>query len=125
MIYLLLGENSYRALKKIADIKSAFYKKGGDTLAVVEVNGPDTTLEEISESIIAGNLFASRRLVVLKHAIEAHPSLISLIKENAKELAAALGTTPLIVPDAGHFNEKSGYTRFPLLLEKVLGVLKK
>ena len=42
----------------------------------------------------------------------------------AKELAASLGTTPLIIPDAGHFNEKSRYKDFPLLLEKILEVLK-
>ena len=43
----------------------------------------------------------------------------------AQELAHSLGTKPFIIPDAGHFNEKSGYKQFPLLLEKVLGVLKK
>ncbi len=43
----------------------------------------------------------------------------------AKELAAALGVTTLIIPSAGHFNEKSGYSKFPLLLEKIVVVLRK
>lgn len=43
----------------------------------------------------------------------------------AKELATAVGVAPQIISAAGHFNEKSGYSTFPLLLEKVLGVLKK
>ena len=39
--------------------------------------------------------------------------------QKAKELANNLGVAPLIVKYAGHFNEKSGYTRFDLLLEKM------
>ncbi|MEK9175597.1 MAG: hypothetical protein AAB795_03330 [Patescibacteria group bacterium] len=88
MVYLLFGENSYRAFQKIADIKSAFYKKGGKNLAVVEMSGYDASMEEILESIGAGNLFATRRLIVLKRAIETHPRLINFIEENKKELMA-------------------------------------
>lgn len=43
----------------------------------------------------------------------------------AQELAAAVEVTTQIIPNAGHFNEKSGYSKFPLLLEKILEVLKK
>lgn len=36
-----------------------------------------------------------------------------------KELAENLGAEMIVVKGAGHFNEKSGYTRFELLLEKI------
>jgi uncharacterized protein len=39
--------------------------------------------------------------------------------KKAKELASNLGTEPILVRDAGHFNEKAGYTSFPKLLEMI------
>jgi hypothetical protein len=44
-------------------------------------------------------------------------------KEKAIELAARLGVKPVMVKGAGHFNEKAGYINFPLLLEKIKGLL--
>ncbi len=44
--------------------------------------------------------------------------------EKAEELAGKLGTDLTIVKNAGHFNEKSGYRRFELLLEKIKAELK-
>lgn len=38
---------------------------------------------------------------------------------NGEELARQLGTTLALVPGAGHFNEKSGYVKFEMLLEKI------
>ena len=38
---------------------------------------------------------------------------------NGEELARQLGTKLTLVPNAGHFNTKSGYTKFELLLEKI------
>ena len=39
--------------------------------------------------------------------------------EKAKELAKNLGVDVILVKNAGHFNEKAGYARFELLLEKI------
>jgi len=39
--------------------------------------------------------------------------------EKASELAAHLGVEPIIVSEAGHFNEKAGYLKFPKILEKI------
>lgn len=39
--------------------------------------------------------------------------------EKALELSEKLGIEPIVVKDAGHFNEKAGYVEFPLLLEKI------
>jgi len=39
--------------------------------------------------------------------------------EKAEELAKNLGTEIILVKNAGHFNEKAGYTRFDLLLERI------
>ena len=36
-----------------------------------------------------------------------------------EELAEKLGVDLILVKGAGHFNEKAGYTEFPLLLEKI------
>jgi len=43
-------------------------------------------------------------------------------KEKALELAGHLGVKPVLVKGAGHFNEKAGYEKFPVLLEKIKGV---
>jgi len=39
--------------------------------------------------------------------------------DNGKKLAKHLGVELSFIPNAGHFNAKSGYTQFPLLLEKI------
>jgi uncharacterized protein len=39
--------------------------------------------------------------------------------ENGKELAKFLKTDLIFVPDAGHFNEKSGYLKFDILFEAI------
>jgi len=39
--------------------------------------------------------------------------------EQAKKLAKNLGVDLILVKNAGHFNEKAGYTNFKLLLEKI------
>ena len=43
--------------------------------------------------------------------------------EKAQELAKHLGVDVIIVKNAGHFNEKAGYTKFELLLENIRNVL--
>ena len=39
--------------------------------------------------------------------------------EKAERLAKNLGVNVILVKNAGHFNEKAGYTKFELLLEKI------
>ena len=39
--------------------------------------------------------------------------------EKAEEFAKNLGVNVILVKNAGHFNEKAGYTKFELLLEKI------
>lgn len=39
--------------------------------------------------------------------------------EQAEKLAKNLGVSVILVKNAGHFNEKSGYTKFQLLLDKI------
>ncbi len=43
--------------------------------------------------------------------------------QKARELANNLGVAPFILRYGGHFNERSGYTRFDLLLQKINGEL--
>ncbi len=40
-------------------------------------------------------------------------------KENGEVLAKNLGTELILVPGAGHFNAKAGYTKFEALIEKI------
>lgn len=42
---------------------------------------------------------------------------------NGEELAKKLNGTLNVVPNAGHFNTKAGYTKFKLLLDKLKPVL--
>ena len=39
--------------------------------------------------------------------------------EKAKQFAKNLGVDVILVKNAGHFNEKAGYTKFDLILEKI------
>lgn len=45
--------------------------------------------------------------------------------EKAEELARLLDAGLTVVPGAGHFNEDSGYTSFPLLRDAMLEILQK
>jgi len=40
--------------------------------------------------------------------------------EKAEEVAKNLGTEIILVKNAGHFNEKAGYTKFKLLLDEMM-----
>lgn len=43
--------------------------------------------------------------------------------DNGKELAQHLGVELSLVPNAGHFNKRAGYTEFEILKDKVVAVL--
>ena len=43
--------------------------------------------------------------------------------QKAQILGQMLGTEPIIVKEAGHFNDAAGYTKFPVLLEKIKSLL--
>ena len=45
--------------------------------------------------------------------------------ENGKELAKKLGVEPTFIPNAGHFNKKTGYIKFDELWEKLKPLLAK
>lgn len=46
-----------------------------------------------------------------------------VLLEKSKEFAKNLGVNVILVKNAGHFNEKAGYTKFNLLLDKIKEVL--
>ncbi len=45
--------------------------------------------------------------------------------EKAQKLGQVLETEPVIVKEAGHFNEESGFVNFPILLEEIKKVIGK
>ena len=47
-----------------------------------------------------------------------------VVLENGKKLAKNLGVKLSFVPNAGHFNKNAGYTKFEILRDKVLEILK-
>ena len=61
---------------------------------------------------------ACRKFVVINSDNDPYVPL-----SKAKDLAANLGTKVILIKNGGHLNEKAGYTRFELLLERVKGMI--
>ncbi len=85
MIYLLLGENSYRALAKIQELKATILKKGG-SFAIEEIDGLERALDEILSVLGGTSLFSQKRLVILKSAIASYPELANFFIEHKESL---------------------------------------
>ena len=45
--------------------------------------------------------------------------------QKAQNLGQMLDTKPIMVKEAGHFNDAAGYTKFPALLEKIKNLVQK
>lgn len=74
MIYLLFGKNSYQAVRKIMEFKSAFLKKNGEHYLIEEFDGEELT--RAPRDVFGGaGLFVKARLVILKNVIFQKASL--------------------------------------------------
>jgi DNA polymerase III delta subunit len=65
MIIFLYGEDEFRSLEKLAEIKNKFLEKNkeGAPLSVFDFTEKDWNIEEIIMSISSGGLFSSKKLV--------------------------------------------------------------
>ncbi|MCB9359207.1 serine hydrolase family protein [Candidatus Woesearchaeota archaeon] len=95
--------------------------------AMISVAGFSTLIDlqafdEINESFIKDfdwkRIKANCKKIIIFHS-DNDPYVPLEFGEN---LAKALKTKVILIKDAGHFNEKSGYTKFPQLLDKVISI---
>ena len=94
MMYLLLGPNSYQALRKIGELKSAFYKKSrqaGGNVLVEEFDGDADEIqpEKFYAALEQGNLFSKTRLVIFKNVLESNESIFKILKKNGDFIKAS------------------------------------
>lgn len=84
MIYLLSGPNSYRALRKIKELKTAFFKKRGN-LPVEELDGEgnETTVADFRSALGQGSLFSAVRMVIFKNVLGEDKNILETLRENA------------------------------------------
>src|SRR3989338_2883901 len=85
MIYCIFGTNNYVAVRKIAEIKSAFFKKRNGAFSFFEFDGEENSFEKIAENLDSQMLFSSSRLVVLKNIFAAHPAAKDFLLKRVEE----------------------------------------
>ncbi|KKS96518.1 hypothetical protein A3B05_02405 [Candidatus Giovannonibacteria bacterium RIFCSPLOWO2_01_FULL_43_160] len=83
MIYFLYGENSYQALRKIREFKSAFSKKSADFL-IEEFDGEFSAPGPAEFHSVLGqiNFFSKIRLVIFRNILESNPKIFEILKES-------------------------------------------
>src|SRR4030066_1856339 len=71
MIIFLFGEDEFRSLEKLTEIKNKFQEKNkkGAFLSVFDFAEKDWNTGEILMNISSGGLFSSKKLVVLKNLL--------------------------------------------------------
>lgn len=85
MLYVIVGDNSYEAAKKILAIKAAFQKKTGDKVLVEEVDGDIDKDPNLAAIFGQGTLFAKAKLVVLKNILN-NKKTVDFFKENIEDI---------------------------------------
>ena len=72
MIIFLYGEDEFRSLGKLAEIKNRFLEKNNPAPAgLFDFAEKDWNIEEIIMNISSGGLFSSKKLVVIKNILSA------------------------------------------------------
>jgi len=70
MIIFLFGEDSFRSLEKLAEIKNKFLEKNSPAPAgLFDFAEKDWNIDEILLNISSGGLFSSKKLVIIKNLI--------------------------------------------------------
>ncbi len=86
MFFLILGENSYEADKKITQLKGAFTKKGGPEFLIDTINGGEENPADILEIFGGSSLFSKARLIILRNMLASSPAVFKLLEEKAEAL---------------------------------------
>jgi len=71
MIIFLYGEDEFRSLRKLAEIKNKFLQiyKEGASLFIFDFAEKDWNIEDIIINISSGGLFSSKKLVIIKNIL--------------------------------------------------------
>ena len=87
MLYLIFGENSYQAIRKIRELKESFKLKGADFL-LEEVDGEAEGVSEtmLQNLFLQANLFGRARFIILKNILAAGPDLFKFINKHGDSL---------------------------------------
>ena len=92
MIIFLYGEDEFRSLRKISEIKEKFLEKNRENFAldVFDLTEEKKDLSAITMSASSEGLFSKKRLVIAKNLIASrlaaeNDAFISFLKEKAKE----------------------------------------
>jgi DNA polymerase III subunit delta len=72
MIIYLYGEDSYRSLKKLQELKVKFLEKNPGT-AIDDFDAGNEEVNQILGTLGSGSLFSKKRLVILREALNAWP----------------------------------------------------
>lgn len=117
MIIFLYGEDEFRSLEKLAEIKNKFQEKNkeGASLSVFDFAEKDWRIGDIITNISSGGLFSSKKLVVIKNIISSktdpdEEKLEKFLKAEAKKEKSDL---ILIFWESG--NVKKGLKLYKLL----------
>ena len=83
MLYLIFGENSYQAARKIRELKGSFRAKRADFL-LEEIDGDteEADLSKLHELFNQADLFGKPRFIILKNVIAEAPAAFKIIEKN-------------------------------------------
>lgn len=109
MIIFLYGEDEFRSIRKLAEIKTKFLQtcKEGGTLFVFDFSEEKIDAAELITKISSGGLFSQKKLVVVKNILAAKSdsgivSLADYLKKNKEDKNVIL-----VFWEAGSFDKKN------------------
>lgn len=123
MILALYGPDSYRRLKKIADIRAQYEKKhSGLTIETISLEVEDASDRALS-FLSAGSLFGGSKLLILSEADEIPKELMVFLKKCAAEKERVVVLTGAAkLPKGLSFVDEKNVQEFPLLEGRALSL---
>lgn len=70
MVYLLYGSDTQKSRQKLNEIIEEYRKKSGSGLGLYHFDAEETEPERVKETLEAGSLFSSKKLIVIKYFFE-------------------------------------------------------
>lgn len=109
MIIFLFGEDDFRSLRKLSEIKEKFLEKNreGFGLDVLDFSEKSRSAEEIAMACGSGGLFSKKKLVIVKNFLASKTeggNLAEFLKKFKKKESAE---TTLIFWEGGSFDKRS------------------
>lgn len=86
MIIFLYGEDAFRSLEKLKELKERFLEKNESGLSVVDFSENQSfDLEKIKEAVSAKSLFSKKQLLIFKNFLSLSPKLQAELLEYLKK----------------------------------------